>query len=57
VTDIGQVVYDINQVPATWIVPTLKSSNPYQQLLGVDGTVNYNFSYPNKPRPRDHGLA
>jgi hypothetical protein len=51
VTDIGQVVYDINQVPATWIVPTLKSSNPYQQLLGVDGTVNYNFSYPNNLAP------
>ena len=51
VSDIGQVVYDINQVPATWIVPTLKSSNPYQQLLGVDGTVNYNFSYPNNLAP------
>ena len=51
VTDIGQVVYDVNQNPATWIIPTLKSTNPYMQLLGVDGTVNYNFSYPNNLVP------
>jgi hypothetical protein len=51
VTDIGQVVYDINQTPATWIVPTLKQGNPYMQLLGVDGTVNYNFSFPNNLVP------
>lgn len=51
VTDIGQVVYDINQNPATWIIPELKATGPFQQLLGHDGTINYNFSYPNNLAP------
>jgi hypothetical protein len=50
-TDIGMPVYDINQAPATWIIPTLKAGAMYQQLLGVDGTVDYSFSYPNNLAP------
>jgi len=50
-TDIGQVIYDINQTPATWIVPVLKSGAANQQLLGVDGTVNYSFTTPNNLVP------
>jgi hypothetical protein len=45
VTDIGQPSVDPNQNPITTIVPTLKAG--YQQLLGVDGTVDYAFTYPN----------
>ena len=51
VTQMGQVVYDINQNPATWIIPELKAGGPFQQLLGHDGAVNYNFSYPNNIVP------
>ena len=45
VTDIGQPSIDPNQNPITTIIPTLKAG--YQQLLGVDGTVDYDFTYPN----------
>jgi hypothetical protein len=48
-SDIGQVQYDMGQTPNTWIIPTLKANS--QQLLGVDGTVNYNFSFPNNLVP------
>jgi hypothetical protein len=48
-SDIGQVRYDMGQTPNTWIIPTLKANS--QQLLGVDGTVNYNFSFPNNLVP------
>ena len=49
--DIGQVSWDLGQTPNTWIVPTLKTENNYQQLLGVDGSVDYTFSYPNNIVP------
>jgi hypothetical protein len=49
--DIGQVSYDIGQTPNTWIIPTLKTENNYQQLLGVDGSVDYTFTYPNNIVP------
>ena len=49
VGSMGQVVYDINQSPATWIIPVLKTE--YQQLLGIDGAVDFDFSYPNNLVP------
>jgi hypothetical protein len=47
--DIGQAVVDIAQSPITTIVPVLKTG--YGQLLGIDATVDYNFSFPNNLVP------
>jgi hypothetical protein len=57
VTSMGIPVVDPGQVPQTTIVPTIHSNGIvtqtglWSQLIGTDGTVNYNFSYPNNLVP------
>ena len=57
VTSMGIPVVDPGQTPQTTIVPTIHSvalptsSGLWSQLIGSDGSVNFNFSYPNNLVP------
>jgi hypothetical protein len=48
-TSIGQPVVDVGQDPRTTIVPSINQT--YAQLYGIDGAVDYSFSYPNNLVP------
>jgi hypothetical protein len=49
VTDIGQPVYDVGQVPAVYIMPVI--TGEAQTLIGLDTAIDYSFSYPNNIVP------